>query len=54
MAGAIWLSYGKVLLSIGLVVFTLGDMAGGNLMHDRFGFRQHQENCFGAWVLSGW
>jgi hypothetical protein len=33
MAGAIWLSYGKVLLSIGLVVFTLGDMAGGNPMH---------------------
>ncbi len=34
-----WLSLGKVLLSIGLIVFTFVVMLGGNPKHDRFGFR---------------
>ncbi|PHH81508.1 hypothetical protein CDD82_610 [Ophiocordyceps australis] len=34
-----WAAVGKVVLSVGLVVFTLVVMAGGNPLHDGFGFR---------------
>lgn len=34
-----WLSLGKVLLSVGLIVFTFVVMLGGNPLNDRFGFR---------------
>ena len=37
-----WLSLGKVLLSIGLIVFTFIVMLGGNPLNDRFGFRYWQ------------
>jgi amino acid permease len=34
-----WAALGKVLLIIGLLIFTFIVMLGGNPMHDRFGFR---------------
>lgn len=34
-----WAALGKVLLIIGLIVFTFIVMLGGNPQHDRFGFR---------------
>ncbi|TVY46349.1 General amino acid permease [Lachnellula occidentalis] len=34
-----WLAMGKVLLIIGLIIFTFIAMVGGNPLHDRFGFR---------------
>lgn len=34
-----WLAMGKVLLIIGLIIFTFVTMVGGNLLHDKFGFR---------------
>ncbi|KAJ7052202.1 general amino acid permease AGP2 [Mycena amicta] len=34
-----WLSIGKVLLIVGLLLFSLVAMLGGNPLHDRFGFR---------------
>lgn len=37
-----WLSLGKVLLSLGLIIFTFIVMLGGNPLNDRFGFRYWQ------------
>ncbi|CAL3963801.1 unnamed protein product [Diplocarpon coronariae] len=34
-----WLALGKVLLIVGLIMFTFITMLGGNPIHDRFGFR---------------
>ena len=34
-----WLAIGKVLLIIGLIIYTFITMLGGNPLHDRFGFR---------------
>lgn len=34
-----WLSLGKVILAVGLIVFTFITMVGGNPQHDAFGFR---------------
>lgn len=34
-----WLSLGKVMLAVGLIVFTFITMVGGNPKHDAFGFR---------------
>jgi amino acid transporter len=34
-----WLALGKVLLIIGLIIYTFITMLGGNPLHDRFGFR---------------
>ncbi|TVY15931.1 General amino acid permease AGP2 [Lachnellula arida] len=34
-----WLAMGKVLLIVGLIIFTFIAMVGGNPLHDRFGFR---------------
>ncbi len=34
-----WLSIGKVLLIVGLIIYTFITMLGGNPLHDRFGFR---------------
>jgi len=34
-----WLSIGKVILIVGLIVYTFITMLGGNPLHDRFGFR---------------
>ncbi|CCH41993.1 General amino acid permease [Wickerhamomyces ciferrii] len=34
-----WLSLGKVILAVGLIVFTFVAMVGGNPQHDAFGFR---------------
>ncbi|KAL6867138.1 amino acid permease/ SLC12A domain-containing protein [Trichoderma novae-zelandiae] len=38
-----WAAIGKVLLIVGLVVFTVVAMLGGNPRHDRFGFRFWRE-----------
>ncbi|KAE8376509.1 amino acid permease-domain-containing protein [Aspergillus bertholletiae] len=38
-----WLALGKVLLSVGLIIFTFVVMLGGNPHKDRFGFRYWQE-----------
>ncbi|ANB12115.1 Agp2p [Sugiyamaella lignohabitans] len=37
-----WLSFGKVLLAVGLIVFTFVTMVGGNPKHDAYGFRYWQ------------
>ena len=34
-----WAALGKVLLIIGLIIFTFISMLGGNPLHDRYGFR---------------
>ncbi len=34
-----WAALGKVLLIVGLLIFTFIAMLGGNPIHDRFGFR---------------
>ena len=34
-----WLSLGKVFLAVGLLLFTIVTMLGGNPLRDRFGFR---------------
>lgn len=34
-----WLALGKVILIVGLIVYTFVTMLGGNPLHDRFGFR---------------
>ncbi len=34
-----WLALGKVLLIVGLIIYTFITMLGGNPLHDRFGFR---------------
>lgn len=34
-----WLSLGKILLAIGIMLFTFITMLGGNPIHDRYGFR---------------
>ncbi|PKS13133.1 hypothetical protein jhhlp_000475 [Lomentospora prolificans] len=38
-----WASIGKVLLAVGLILFTFVVMLGGNPKHDRFGFRYWKE-----------
>ncbi|KKK17874.1 hypothetical protein ARAM_005155 [Aspergillus rambellii] len=38
-----WLALSKVLLSVGLILFTFIAMLGGNPQHDRFGFRYWKE-----------
>ncbi|GAB7348428.1 hypothetical protein MBLNU459_g6851t3 [Dothideomycetes sp. NU459] len=38
-----WAALGKVLLIIGLIIFTFIVMLGGNPLHDRFGFRYWKE-----------
>ncbi|KAH3661747.1 hypothetical protein OGAPHI_005925 [Ogataea philodendri] len=37
-----WLSLGKVILAVGLMVFTFITMVGGNPLHDVYGFRNWQ------------
>ncbi|KAK0191765.1 putative carnitine transport protein [Armillaria mellea] len=34
-----WLAIGKIILALGLLLFTFVTMLGGNPLHDRFGFR---------------
>ncbi|CAI6095196.1 unnamed protein product [Clonostachys chloroleuca] len=44
----VWVAFVKILLAIGLVLFTFIVMLGGNPLHDRFGFRFWQNP--GPWV----
>jgi len=37
-----WLALGKVILIVGLILYTFVTMLGGNPLHDRFGFRYWQ------------
>ncbi|MCJ1395500.1 hypothetical protein MMC18_008386, partial [Xylographa bjoerkii] len=49
-----WLSIGKVILIIGLVVFTVVAMLGGNPLHDRYGFRYwHDPGAFAEYYKTG-
>ncbi|RSL50948.1 hypothetical protein CEP53_008612 [Fusarium sp. AF-6] len=43
-----WLALGKVLLALGLILFTLVVMLGGNPLNDRFGFRYWKDP--GPWA----
>nr|XP_019012537.1 amino acid transporter [Kwoniella pini CBS 10737]OCF51318.1 amino acid transporter [Kwoniella pini CBS 10737] len=44
-----WISYTKILLQIGLTLYTLVAMCGGNPLHDKFGFRSWKSpGPFGA------
>ncbi|KAL4778371.1 amino acid permease/ SLC12A domain-containing protein [Aspergillus varians] len=55
-----WLALSKVLLSVGLILFTFITMVGGNPIHDRFGFRYwndpgafaeyYKEASLGRWM----
>ncbi|KAG9240818.1 amino acid transporter-like protein [Calycina marina] len=38
-----WLALGKVVLIVGLIIFTFITMLGGNPLHDRFGFRYWED-----------
>lgn len=38
-----WLALGKVILIVGLILYTFVTMLGGNPLHDRFGFRYWRE-----------
>lgn len=38
-----WLALGKVVLAVGLILYTFITMVGGNPLHDRFGFRYWQD-----------
>ncbi|KAJ5882130.1 Amino acid/polyamine transporter I [Penicillium soppii] len=49
-----WLSLGKVLLSIGLILYTFIVMLGGNPLGDRFGFRYWNEpGAFNEYYKTG-
>ncbi|CAG8064956.1 unnamed protein product [Penicillium olsonii] len=49
-----WLSLGKVLLSIGLILYTFVVMLGGNPLGDRFGFRYWNEpGAFNEYYKTG-
>ncbi|ODQ77196.1 hypothetical protein BABINDRAFT_163704 [Babjeviella inositovora NRRL Y-12698] len=49
-----WLSIGKLVLCIGLLIFTLVSMCGGNPSHDAFGFRYWKNpGLFGTYVTTG-
>lgn len=38
-----WLALGKVVLAVGLILYTFITMVGGNPLHDRFGFRYWED-----------
>ncbi|KAK7959036.1 uncharacterized protein PG986_003890 [Apiospora aurea] len=49
-----WAALGKVLLIIGLIIFTFTVMLGGNPEHDRFGFRYWKEpGAFNTYYHTG-
>ncbi|KAI1774364.1 amino acid permease/ SLC12A domain-containing protein [Hypoxylon cercidicola] len=49
-----WAALGKVLLIVGLIVFTFIVMLGGNPQHDRFGFRYwYSPGSFAAYYSTG-
>ncbi|KAI1390585.1 amino acid permease/ SLC12A domain-containing protein [Hypoxylon trugodes] len=49
-----WAALGKVLLIIGLIIFTFIVMLGGNPQHDRFGFRYwYEPGAFAEYYTSG-
>uniref|UniRef100_A0A8H7TVH0 Amino acid permease/ SLC12A domain-containing protein n=1 Tax=Bionectria ochroleuca TaxID=29856 RepID=A0A8H7TVH0_BIOOC len=49
-----WAALGKVLLAIGLIIFTFIVMVGGNPQHDRFGFRYwHTPGAFAELYYEG-
>ena len=49
-----WLAIGKVLLIVGLIIYTFITMFGGNPLHDRFGFRYwRQPGAFTELYKSG-
>ncbi|KAI1869954.1 uncharacterized protein JN550_005544 [Neoarthrinium moseri] len=49
-----WAAVGKVLLIVGLIIFTFIVMLGGNPMHDRFGFRYwYEPGAFAEWYHTG-
>ena len=45
-----WLAIGKIILALGLLLFTFVTMLGGNPLHDRFGFRSW--DCEFVWTLA--
>ncbi|KAH9901755.1 amino acid permease/ SLC12A domain-containing protein [Xylariomycetidae sp. FL2044] len=49
-----WAALGKVLLIVGLIIFTFIVMVGGNPDHDRFGFRYwYEPGAFNAYYATG-
>ncbi|KAL7624870.1 general amino acid permease agp2 [Parahypoxylon ruwenzoriense] len=49
-----WAALGKVLLIVGLIVFTFIVMVGGNPQHDRFGFRYwYEPGSFAEYYTTG-
>ncbi|KAI1407396.1 amino acid permease/ SLC12A domain-containing protein [Hypoxylon sp. FL1857] len=49
-----WAALGKVLLCVGLVIFTFIVMLGGNPQHDRFGFRYwYEPGSFAEYYTTG-
>ncbi|KAK6951609.1 hypothetical protein Daesc_006131 [Daldinia eschscholtzii] len=49
-----WAALGKVLLIIGLIIFTFIVMVGGNPLHDRFGFRYwYEPGSFAEYYTTG-
>jgi amino acid transporter len=49
-----WLAIGKVLLIVGLLLFTLVAMLGGNPLNDRYGFRYWRDpGSFAEYYTTG-
>ncbi|KAI1805067.1 amino acid permease/ SLC12A domain-containing protein [Daldinia bambusicola] len=49
-----WAALGKVLLIVGLIIFTFIVMLGGNPLHDRFGFRYwYEPGSFAEYYTTG-
>ena len=49
-----WLAIGKVILIIGLILYTFITMLGGNPLHDRFGFRYWRDpGAFAEYYKTG-
>ncbi|KAI1647455.1 amino acid permease/ SLC12A domain-containing protein [Daldinia loculata] len=49
-----WAALGKVLLIVGLIIFTFVVMVGGNPLHDRFGFRYwYEPGSFAEYYTTG-
>ncbi|ORY70974.1 amino acid permease/ SLC12A domain-containing protein [Pseudomassariella vexata] len=49
-----WAALGKVILIVGLIIFTFIVMLGGNPQHDRFGFRYwYAPGAFAEWYETG-
>lgn len=48
-----WLSIGKVILAVGIMLYTFVTMVGGNPLHDRYGFRYYHQKPMAEFIDTG-